>query len=413
MNLESLVGQAHGLGASDLHLEVGQPATVRVRGTLKALEARPDRQALNAMARELLGEDGWQAFEAQRSADLSAVVAQVRCRINILHSTRGVGLAVRLLQGVLPTLASLNLHPDLARLATMDHGLILVTGPTGSGKSSTLAALLQHLNTTVSRHIVTLEHPVEYVLRPQRCFIRQREVGRDTPSFEQGLLDSLREDPDVLVVGEMRDPNTMRLTLNAAETGHLVLATMHSASGAEALQRVVGSFPSDIQPSVCAQLADCLVAVVAQRLRFREGPGLRVPELEIMTASTAARAVVRAGQFFKLQSVLEGGAADGHWTFNRYRDHLDRKTDFVTPPPPDVSLDDAAAPAPARPAVAPKVARPLASAPVVARPTPSPPAAATPGRPTAPPSPDRVLVLDEEGEDNPADILAALERRGR
>ena len=149
--------------------------------------------------------------------------------------SRGVGLAIRLLSSFQATVEKLNLHPDLKKLVKNTHGLILVSGPTGSGKSSTLAALIQEINLTETRHIVTVESPIEYTFRPRRAFIRQREVGRDTPSFEQALLDALREDPDVLMVGEMRDPETMRLTLSASETGHLVLATVHSSSCAEAI----------------------------------------------------------------------------------------------------------------------------------------------------------------------------------
>src|SRR5207342_562535 len=159
----------------------------------------------------------------------------------------------------------LNLHPDLRRHISHHNGLIIVSGATGSGKSSTMAALIQEINLGEARHIVTIESPIEYSFRPRASYIRQREVGRDTPSFEQGLLDALREDPDVLMVGEMREPETMRLTLNASETGHLVLATVHSSTCAEALQRLVGAFPAEIQNNVAAQLADCLVGVIAQR----------------------------------------------------------------------------------------------------------------------------------------------------
>src|SRR5208337_3616769 len=208
-------------------------------------------------------------FLERRSFDFSRTIHGARCRINVLQSSRGVGFAIRLLAAFQATVEKLNLHPDLKKLVAPTHGLILVSGPTGSGKSSTLAALIQEINLADARHIVTVESPIEYTFRPQRSYIRQREVGRDTPSFEQALHDALREDPDVLMVGEMRDPETMRLTLSASETGHLVLATVHSSSCAEALQRVVSAFPAEIQGSVAAQLADCLVAVISQRLRFR------------------------------------------------------------------------------------------------------------------------------------------------
>src|SRR5208283_4118872 len=208
------------------------------------------------------------------------------------------------------------------------HGLILVSGATGSGKSTTLAALIQTINLTDARHIITIESPIEFSCRPRKAFIRQREVGRDTPSFEQALLDSLREDPDVLMVGEMREPETMRLTLSAAETGHLVLATVHSANCAEALQRVVNAFPPEIQSNVAAQLADCLIAVVSQRLTFRPNLNLCVPECEVLKTSMPIKNFIRNRDFFKIVSTLETGAVEGMWTFARYRAWLEKRPRF-------------------------------------------------------------------------------------
>jgi twitching motility protein PilT len=212
--------------------------------------------------------------------------------------------------------------------------------------------------------VVTLESPIEYALAPQRCFIRQREVGRDTPSFAQGLYDALREDPDVLVVGELRDPETIQLTLNAAETGHLVLTTMHSSTTAEALQRIVGAFPSEVQSAVAAQLADCLVGVVTQRLRHLSGPGIRAPECEILVASQNARAMIRQGQFFKLQSALETGAADGSWTSARYREWMERRTEwFVEKGEPPAAAEAAPADGAGVPRSGPRKAAPARTAP--------------------------------------------------
>jgi len=191
--------------------------------------------------------------------------------------------------------------------------------------------LIQEINLTDTRHILTVESPIEYTFRPRRAYIRQREVGRDTPSFEQALLDALREDPDVLMVGEMRDPETMRLTLSASETGHLVLATVHSSTCAEALQRVVSAFPPEIQSSVSAQLADCLVAVIAQRLRFRQDLNIRVPECEILMATHAVRNFIRTREFFKITNSLETGAEHGMFTFQRYRQWLDSRTKWTLP----------------------------------------------------------------------------------
>jgi len=329
--LDNLVHRAHQLGASDLHLEPGLPAAVRVAGRLRMLGEPLSGVALLAEARRLLPGERWRDFTTRRSADLSRTLGKVRCRVNALHSARGVGFAVRLLTPFTATLESLNLHPDLAGLARRPHGLVLVSGPTGSGKSSTVAALIQELNRTDARHILTLEQPIEHVLRPKRSYIRQREVGRDTPTFEQGILDALREDPDVLVVGEMRRPETMRLTLNAAETGHLVFSTVHSSSTVEALARVISAFAPEAQHSVCAQLADCLIAVVCQRLVTRPGAGVRVPELEVLMATDPVRASVRANQLQRLRSVLQTGGADGSWTFERYRRWLDDRPSFFVP----------------------------------------------------------------------------------
>jgi twitching motility protein PilT len=294
---------------------------------------------------------------------MSKTIEGVRCRINVLQSSRGVGFAIRLLATFQATIEKLNLHPDLKKLSASSHGLILVSGSTGSGKSSTLAALIQEINLTEARHIVTIESPIEYTFRPRRAYIRQREVGRDTPSFEQALHDSLREDPDVLMVGEMRDPDTMRLTLSASETGHLVLATLHSSTCAEALQRVVSAFPPEIQSGVAAQLADTIIAVITQRLKFRPELNLRVPECEILMATHAVKNFVRNRDFFKISSSLETGAEHGMWSWQRYRTWLDNRKNWYVPGQTPESPDSEPAEAPVAPPAGP-------SAPAAA-PTPS------------------------------------------
>ena len=331
MNLENLVGTARQRGASDLHLEPGLPPAVRVRGALHTIGEPLSAVAVLQAARDLIPAESWPSFLERRSFDMSKTISGVRCRINLLHSLRGVGMAIRLLSSFQATVERLNLHPDLKKFVARTHGLILVSGPTGSGKSSTLAALIQEINQTEPRHVVTIESPIEYTFRPIRAFIRQREVGRDTPSFEQGLLDLLREDPDVLMVGEMREPETMRLTLNASETGHLVLATVHSSTCAEALQRVVGAFPSEIQSNVAAQLADCLAGVVSQRLHFRQDLSIRVPECEILLPTHSIKAFIRNRDFFKIVSALETGGDHGMWTFSRYRTWMEKRTNWFIP----------------------------------------------------------------------------------
>jgi twitching motility protein PilT len=331
MDLDSLVRLASTNGASDLHLEPGLAPALRIRGSLRTAGDPLAAPLLLEMARATIGEERWPNFLERRSFDLSKTIRGVRCRINILQTSRGVGFAIRLLASFQATVDKLNLHPDLKKLVAPTTGLVIVSGPTGCGKSSTLAALIQEINMAETRHIVTIESPIEYTFRPRRAYIRQREVGRDTPSFEQGLLDALREDPDVLMVGEMREPETMRLTLNASETGHLVLTTVHSSNCAEAIQRIASAFPAEIQGSVCAQLADCLVAVVSQRLRFRPELNIRLPECEILLATHAIRNFIRNRDFFKIVSSLETGAEHGLWTFQRYRSWMDTRSNWFTP----------------------------------------------------------------------------------
>jgi twitching motility protein PilT len=410
MQLEQWIDWARGQGASDLHLEPGLPATLRIRGELRVIGERVSGQELADLVRDVLGEGAWNEFLARCSADLSRTVRGVRCRVNALRTSRGVGLAIRLLSAPAATLRRLNLHPDLLRLVQARNGLVLVTGPTGSGKTTTLAALLEEVNLSEARHILTLESPIEYSMVPRRSLVRQREVGRDTPSFAQGLYDAMREDPDVLMVGEMREPEVMRLTLNAAETGHLVLATVHSSSSAEALQRIVGAMPAEVQPSICAQLADCLVGVVAQQLIYREAIGMCVPECEVLMCCSGAKSVIRQSQFFKLGTVIESSAAEGCWSFARYRAWLDAKTDWARPgqmapeqadapelPEPDIH--PVLAPAPIRRAAArPElVKRKRSSAPEQAQ--------AEEGS-----REDGVLVLDD-APDDPSSVMQELERK--
>lgn len=360
MSLDSLIDIAKRRGASDLHLEAGLPPAVRVRGALEMQGSPISGAEIMTMARSLVGEDDWQSFIEQRSFDMSATVSGIRCRFNILKSARGVGMAIRLLMPFRATIDRLNLHPDLKEIANFQHGLVIVSGPTGCGKSSTVAALVQEINCTKARHIITVESPIEHNLRSKFSLIRQREVGRDTPSFERALIDALREDPDVIVVGEMRDPETMRLTLNAAETGHLVFATVHSSTCGEALQRIVSAFPAETQDGVRAQLADSISAVICQRLVYRPDIKLRVPECEILFSSLGVNALIRDGKFSKLADAMQTGSSDHMWTFPRYRSWLDSRSQWHIPntesSESDLDADDRTSAAlPRLPSTAPRV----------------------------------------------------------
>jgi twitching motility protein PilT len=331
MSFKDLVSKASKLGASDLHLESGTVMVARIRGELAPIGELLAAAQLMELARELLDEADWADFNSRGSVDLSVVAAGTRCRINFYRTIRGLALAARLLTPSVGNLRASNLHPDLRRLVAAPTGLVLVSGPTGSGKSTTLAALLEEANAARALNIITLESPLEYVFANRRSFIRQREIPTHSPSFEQAIIDALRENPDVLVISEMRTPEVMRLTLDAAETGHLVLATLHSASCAEALSRLCMSFPSDIQGSIRAQLADCLVGVVCQRLQYLQRWQLRVPQCEILIPNSGARGTIRAGQFGQITNAIQSGGEEGMWTFERYQRWIDQQKEWVRP----------------------------------------------------------------------------------
>jgi twitching motility protein PilT len=323
------IDKARSLGASDLHLESNTPLVARIRGELQTAGGVVASDQLSQAAHELLGAEGWAEFRERGSADMAVSIRGVRCRASFFRTVRGVAIAVRLLAPSIKDIRACNLHPDFRKLTEASTGLVIISGPTGSGKSTTLAALIEEINASRARHIVTLESPLEYIFGNRLSYIRQREIPTHTPSFEQGITDALRENPDVLVISEMRTPEVMRLTLNAAETGHLVLATMHSANCAEALSRLCMSFPADLQASVRAQLADCLVGISCQRLDFLAAHRLRVPRCEILLPSSGAKGTIRAGNFSQIPNVLQSGGDEGMWTYDRYQRWMDQVTDWV------------------------------------------------------------------------------------
>jgi len=322
------IEKARVLGASDLHLETHSPLVARIRGELQSISASIPAESVVHVAQELLGSEGWAQFKERGSADIALSSRGVRCRASFFRTVRGIALAIRLLAPSVKDIQACNLHPDFRRLIDASTGLVIISGPTGSGKSTTLAALIEEINASRARHIVTLESPLEYIFSNRRAHIRQREIPTHSPSFEQGIIDALRENPDVLVISEMRTPEVMRLTLNAAETGHLVLATMHSANCAEALSRLCMSFPADLQASVRAQLADCLVGLSCQRLDYLETHRLRVPRCEMLFPSSGAKGTIRAGNFSQIANVLQAGGDDGMWTFDRYQRWMNQVTDW-------------------------------------------------------------------------------------
>src|ERR1039458_9323634 len=331
MIFEEWIGKAHSLGASDLHRETDTPVVARIRGDLQTVGGTIAGERLLQAGQDLLGAEGWAQFKARGSADISVAIAGTRCRASLFQTVRGIAFAIRLLAPSIKDLRGCNLHPDFRKLIEAPSGLVIISGPTGAGKSTTLAALIEEINASRARNIVTLESPLEYIFTNRRCFIRQREIPTHSPSFEQGIIDALRENPDVLVISEMRTPEVMRLTLNAAETGHLVLATMHAANCTEALSRVCMSFPAEIQGSIRAQLADCLVGVSCQRLDFLSAHRLRVPRCELLLPSSGAKGTIRSGNFSQLANVLQSGGDEGMWTFDRYQRWIEQVSDWARP----------------------------------------------------------------------------------
>jgi twitching motility protein PilT len=390
MSLPEWVQKGRKLGASDLHIEAGTPLVARVRGELQAGGEPVAAAHLAQVAKDLLGADAWTLFKERGSADVSVVVAGTRCRVNVYRTIRGVALAVRILTPSVKDLRACNLHPDLRKLVEPATGLVVLSGPTGCGKSTTLAALIEEINTSRPRNVITLESPLEYLFANRRSFIRQREIPTHSPSFEQAIIDALRENPDVLVISEMRTPEVIRLTLSAAETGHLVLATIHSATCAEALSRICMSFPADIQGNIRAQLADSLVGVVCQRLEFLESQQLRVPRCEVLLASSGAKGTIRSGQFSQIANVIQAGGDDGMWTFDRYQRWMEKQRDWVHQPPVPPVTDE-------RVVVA--AAPPLAAKPTPPKPLPRTGAAEGPIE----------ISIDEEVDLN--ELAARIERR--
>ncbi|MCP8968498.1 type IV pilus twitching motility protein PilT [Ectobacillus ponti] len=314
--LHELLRTACSLQASDLHLTEGLSPVLRVFGELHPLpEPALGREEIRAMAEAILSEREQHILRERGEVDFSfELPGTSRFRFNLYRQRGSLSLAVRVIPVSVPAFDQLLLPPVLKAFAAKPHGLVLVTGPTGSGKSTTLAAMVQHINETMRKHIITLEDPIEYVYEHRRSLIQQREVGKDTGSFASGLRAALRQDPDVILVGEMRDLETISTALTAAETGHLVLATLHTSSAAATVERIVDVFPGDQQNKVRVQLANILTAAVAQRLFPRADGRGRIAATEILYNNTAASSLIRSGKLEQLPSVMMAGRDQGMHT---------------------------------------------------------------------------------------------------
>ncbi|MBK8230321.1 MAG: type IV pilus twitching motility protein PilT [Candidatus Eisenbacteria bacterium] len=300
-------------GASDLHISSGAPPMLRVHGEIHPVDSP---ELTGEQARQLLLEmmtrEQRELFEREHDIDFAyEVPGEVRVRCNIYEQRRGIAGAFRLLPTQIFSLEQLGLPDSLRKFAELRKGLVVVTGPPGSGKSTTLAAILHYINETQRKHILTIEDPVEYVHPNLRCLVNQREIHRHATSFTGALRAALREDPDIILVGEMRDLETMQLAITAAETGQLVLATLHTSSAAQTVDRIIDAFPDEKQAQIRIMLSESLKGVVAQRLvRKADGSG-RIAALEILFSTHAISAMIRDKKTFQLPSLMQTGKRDG------------------------------------------------------------------------------------------------------
>lgn len=306
----SLIQESRRLGASDLHMTVGGAPMVRLDGYLQQLVPTPVTAAQLAEFVALLPDYTRQLLERRGEVDCAWRWGSERYRLNIYRQREQYAMAVRLLNNVVPECEALGMPPALQAVTELSQGLVLIVGPTGSGKTTTLAALVQRINATRAVHIVTLEDPIEYEYPAGQSLIHQREIGRDTTSFARGLRAALREDPDVILVGELRDSETMAIALTAAETGHLVLATLHTQDVTSSVNRIVDGLQQN-QQLVRSQLAESLAVVASQRLLARADGQGRVAAYEVLVATDAVRHLIREGQVHQLQSYLQTGARNG------------------------------------------------------------------------------------------------------
>ncbi|MHB8732066.1 MAG: type IV pilus twitching motility protein PilT [bacterium] len=299
--------------ASDLHLSVGTPPSLRIHGKLVRLDYPPLTAAsLHEMLYDVLTDEHKARFEDTHDLDLSLELQNVgRFRVNVFMQRLGEAAVFRLIPTVIKSLDQLGMPSVLRTLAMKDRGLVLVTGPTGSGKSTTLAAMIDLMNTERPDHIITIEDPIEFVHQHKSCVVNQREVGPHTNSFSAALRSALREDPDIILVGEMRDLETIAMALTAAETGHLVLATLHTNSAAQTINRVIDVFPPHQQEQIRVQLSEAMLGVLAQTLIPRVDGRGRVAAIELMIATPAIRNLIREGKTFQIPSMIETGSKEG------------------------------------------------------------------------------------------------------
>src|SRR3990172_8305911 len=317
--LEELLLATAKQAASDLHISVGRRPTLRVDGVLVpiAKENILTSEDTQGLVLGLLDDAQKEEFIKNRELDLSySYEDKARFRVNVYFHRDFMAAALRLVPAHIRTIEELGLPPVLHDFTRLKQGFVLVVGPAGHGKSTTLAALLDEINHGRTGHIITVEDPIEYIFSQDRCIVSQREVGSDTPSFRRPLRSVLRQDPDVIMVGEIRDPETMATAMTSAETGHLVFSTLHTNSASQTVDRIIDSFPPNQQGQIASQLAGTLVAIVSERLVPRVGGG-RVPAVEIMIANSAVRNLIRERKIYQIDLVIETSVQEGMISLNR------------------------------------------------------------------------------------------------
>ncbi len=318
MTLDDILLQARKVGASDVHVSVGVPIKCRIHGTLKDLTSTPLTGAdTKALVEQMIPKRLIAGFNATGEADFSyAITGQGRFRVNVFKQRGSMAFVIRLINMEIPKPEGLGLTQSVIDLTNKKRGLVLVTGPTGSGKSTTLAALINRINENYSHHIITLEDPIEYLHVHKKSIVNQREIGMDTESYAASLRAALREDPDVILVGEMRDLETISTAVTAAETGHLVFSTLHTIGAAATIDRIIDVFPPHQQPQIRLQLATLLEAIISQQLmKTADGKG-RVAAFEILHANSAIRALIREGKSHQIPSVIQTSRKSGMITMD-------------------------------------------------------------------------------------------------
>ena len=312
MHINDLLRKSVELKASDIHITVGVPPMVRIHGRLQTLGDQKVSGRLSfELCKQVLTEKEFNTLTEKGEIDCAyAIEGLARFRVNAYKQKNACALALRLVSDTVPPMEDLRLPAVLKDLCRKQRGLILVTGPTGSGKSTTLASMIDFMNREMNKHIITIEDPIEYLHSHRSCIINQRQIGKDSISFSNALRAALRQDPDVILVGEMRDLETISIALTAAETGHLVLSTLHTVGAAKTLDRVIDAFPPNQQQQIKVQMAAVLEAVVSQQIIPRKDNQGRVVAFEIMLANSAVRSLVREGKTHQLQSVIETSRGD-------------------------------------------------------------------------------------------------------